>query len=237
MIRKAIKSAKLFGTAVGITAISAGGWAGYLRASGNFHVVDEGAVYRSGQLSGPQFSARIRENGIRTIINLRGNNAGSRWYDDEVKASAAADVAHIDFPISASRELTDQQITQLAGLLTTSPRPILIHCEGGADRTGLPRRCTSWRSTDVLRPRQQANFHSVTAIFPGCGAAPTQWTSRSRGLYRTFLSRIRQRHHGPDWKRPNDCRYRVCHRASRRWQRRGSLDITWREVFDRPSSV
>jgi protein tyrosine/serine phosphatase len=137
MIRKAMKLIKVFGASVGIVIAAAGGWAGYLRLSGNFHAVDEGAVYRSGQLSGSQFSSRIRENGIRTIINLRGNNAGRAWYDSELKASEAAGVGHIDFPISASRELTDEQITQLAGFLTTSPRPILIHCEGGADRTGL----------------------------------------------------------------------------------------------------
>ena len=137
MIQSAIRPLKLFGAAVGVVIAAAGGWAGYLRLSGNFHAVDEGAVYRSGQLSGTQFSARIRENGIRTIINLRGNNAGSSWYDDELKASEAAGVGHVDFPISATHALTDQQITQLAGLLTTSPRPILIHCEGGADRTGL----------------------------------------------------------------------------------------------------
>jgi protein tyrosine/serine phosphatase len=137
MYRTTVKSLKLIGAVVGVVAASGGGWAGYLRLSGNFHVVDQGAVYRSGQLSGSQFSARIRENGIRTIIDLRGNNAGSPWYDDEVRASDAAGVRHVDFPISASRQLTDQQISRLAGLLTSSPRPILIHCEGGADRTGL----------------------------------------------------------------------------------------------------
>jgi protein tyrosine/serine phosphatase len=105
--------------------------------TGNFHAVDEGAAYRSGQLSGSQFSTRIRENRIRTIINLRGENGGSPWYDDELKASNSAGVSHVDFPISASRELTDQQVTQLAELLATSPRPILIHCDGGADRSGL----------------------------------------------------------------------------------------------------
>jgi protein tyrosine/serine phosphatase len=137
MNHRVIKSLKHLSAAAGIVAALAGGWAGYLRLSGNFHTVDEGTFYRSGQLSGSQFASRIRENGIRTIINLRGNNAGSPWYDDELKASAGAGVDHIDFPISASRELTDQQLTQLTGLLTTLPRPILVHCEGGADRTGL----------------------------------------------------------------------------------------------------
>ncbi|WP_213741181.1 dual specificity protein phosphatase family protein [Bradyrhizobium sp. dw_411] len=128
---------KRLGAVAGVIIALTGTWAGYLRLSGNFHAVEEGAIYRSGQLSGSQFSNRIRENGIRTIINLRGNNAGSLWYDDEMKASAAAGVEHVDFPISASRELTNDQVSQLLGLLRTSARPILIHCEAGADRTGL----------------------------------------------------------------------------------------------------
>lgn len=128
---------KRLGATIGVVAALAGGWAGYLRLSGNFHPVDEGVIYRSGQLSGAQFVSRIQENHIRTIINLRGNNSGRPWYDDEMKASAAAGVHHIDFPISAGRELTDDQVSKLAIFLKESPRPILIHCEGGADRSGL----------------------------------------------------------------------------------------------------
>jgi protein tyrosine/serine phosphatase len=128
---------KRLGATIGVVAALAGGWAGYLRLSGNFHPVDEGVIYRSGQLSGAQFASRIQEKHIRTIINLRGNNSGRPWYDDEMKASAAAGVQHINFPISAGRELTDDQVSKLAVFLKESPRPILIHCEGGADRSGL----------------------------------------------------------------------------------------------------
>jgi hypothetical protein len=70
------------------------GWAGYLHLSGNFHAVEDGAVYRSGQLSGAELSSRIREKGILTIINLHGNNAGSPWYDsmDRTFARVSSDV-------------------------------------------------------------------------------------------------------------------------------------------------
>lgn len=128
---------KRFGQSTAIIALLIGGWAGYLRLSGNFHLVENGTVYRSGQLSGDQFVDRIRANGIRTIINLRGNNAGRSWYEDEIKASATAGVTHIDFPISSGRQLTDDQIAHLTDHLRNAVRPILIHCEAGSDRTGL----------------------------------------------------------------------------------------------------
>lgn len=128
---------KRAGAGVALVAVLIGAWVGFVRISGNFHAVEQGAVYRSAQLSGAQFARRIRENGVRTILNLRGTQTDSRWYDDEVAASEAAHVQHIDYPISAGQELTDDQVNTLVGLLRNSPRPILIHCEAGADRSGL----------------------------------------------------------------------------------------------------
>lgn len=137
MKRRILKWLKRSGATLGVIAALAGGWAGYLRLSGNFHVVEEGVFYRSAQLSGPQFEERIKANGIRTIINLRGNNAGQPWYDAEIRASQAAGVQHIDLALSAIRELTDEQLQRLTALLQGSQRPILVHCEGGADRSGI----------------------------------------------------------------------------------------------------
>jgi protein tyrosine phosphatase (PTP) superfamily phosphohydrolase (DUF442 family) len=114
-----------------------GGCVGCVRFSGNFHTVEDGVLYRSAQLSLEQFRERIKANGIKTIINLRGSNPGERWYADELDASKKANVHHIDFPLSAIREVSDEKIARLIELLRDSPRPILIHCEGGADRTGL----------------------------------------------------------------------------------------------------
>lgn len=132
-----LRWAKRLGATIGIVAALGGGWAGYLRLSGNVHPVEDGAVYRSAQLNEHQFTREIKAHGIRTILNLRGNNTGQTWYDAEIRASTATGVQHVDFPLSARTELTDQQVSQITTLLRDLPRPLLIHCEGGADRTGL----------------------------------------------------------------------------------------------------
>jgi protein tyrosine/serine phosphatase len=123
--------------ALAVAAGLAGGWSGYLRLTGNFHAVEEGVIYRSAQLSGNALSSRIREHGLRSVINLRGTNPGKAWYDEEIKASSTAGVQHVDFGLSSARELTDEQIEKLTALLRDAPRPLLIHCEAGADRSGL----------------------------------------------------------------------------------------------------
>lgn len=128
---------KRTGIALGVAILLPLSWAGYLRLSGNFHTVENGVLYRSGQLSGPQLSDRITENGIRTVINFRGYNAERFWYDEELTASSAAGVQHVDFPLSSGKELTDDQLLRLTALLQDAPRPMLIHCEAGADRSGL----------------------------------------------------------------------------------------------------
>jgi hypothetical protein len=76
MKQRIIRALRLVGASVSALVILNAGWAGYLHLSGNFHAVEDGAVYRSGQLSGDELSSRIRENGILTIINLRGKQ---RW--------------------------------------------------------------------------------------------------------------------------------------------------------------
>lgn len=134
---QAVRGLKGLGAIVGIVAALAGTWAGYLRLSGNFHAVEKGVLYRSAQLSRRQFAEHIRESGIRSILNLRGKNKGSAWYDDEIEVSSVSGVRHVDYPISARRDLTDREIDEIVAMLRDLPRPILVHCEGGADRSAL----------------------------------------------------------------------------------------------------
>jgi protein tyrosine/serine phosphatase len=103
----------------------------------NFHSVIAGEVYRSSQPSAETIAQLHSEYGIRTIINLRGENAGHGWYDREVAQAKVLDINHIDFRMSARHELTQEQAAKLVELMRDAPKPLLIHCQAGADRTGL----------------------------------------------------------------------------------------------------
>lgn len=105
--------------------------------SGNMHEVVPGELYRSAQLDPSQLGEYVKENRIATVLNLRGPNPNAPWYQDEIKESAELGVKHIDFAMKASRELTDEQAMKLIAVMRDAPKPLLIHCRSGADRTGL----------------------------------------------------------------------------------------------------
>jgi protein tyrosine/serine phosphatase len=120
-----------------LTAATAGGYYEYVESGGNLHAVEEGTVYRSRQLSGPELERVIGTYGIRSVLNLRGANPGSPWYDVETEVSAAHDVAHYDYRISARRPVSPAQVDEILAIVRVAPKPLLIHCQAGADRTGL----------------------------------------------------------------------------------------------------
>ena len=110
---------------------------GYVYETGNFHTVAVDQAYRSGQLDEQQLTRYIKSYKIKTIVNLRGPNAGSMWYQDELRISDQLGVLHHDFDISAKQEVSDETLDTILHLMRDVPKPILIHCGSGADRSGL----------------------------------------------------------------------------------------------------
>src|SRR5258708_5653148 len=81
-----------------LVSIAAGSvYLGVLQLSGNFHVVVPNELYRSAQPSAgsiAEIEARYR---IRTIFNLRGENAGKGWYEAEKATSEKLGITLVDF--------------------------------------------------------------------------------------------------------------------------------------------
>lgn len=108
----------------------------WLWGGDRFRAVIPGEVYRSAQLSGPEFSAAIAEHGLKTIINLRHPDEGADWYREELAATAAAGVEHHSVGMLQEAPNYDR-VLDLYELLQTAERPLLVHCQSGIDRSGL----------------------------------------------------------------------------------------------------
>ena len=102
----------------------------------NFHPVIPNEVYRSAQPDIDCLTYDIKYH-IKSVINLRGENKDKSWYDSEVVISRFLHVKHYDLRLSAYKLPTPTQLRKLVNILQTAPRPILIHCAGGSDRSGL----------------------------------------------------------------------------------------------------
>ncbi len=102
----------------------------------NFHVVQEGALYRSAQLSGHELDTYIKRYGIKTIINLRGKYPEQRWYVDEKASVDRNNVMLCDIPNDADILTSKENLITLLNIFDHASRPLLVHCLAGADRTG-----------------------------------------------------------------------------------------------------
>lgn len=117
--------------------VASAAFLGVQYASGNFHEVERGQLYRSGQLNPAEFRGYVERYGIRSIVNLRGPNEDSTWYREELAEARTLGVTHVDFKMSATRETPVDRVDELERILRDVPKPVLIHCQAGSDRSGL----------------------------------------------------------------------------------------------------
>ena len=179
--RENILKIRSFFKKLGIVVVCLGVFSG----CSNFHEVTPGNLYRSAQLSGRGFDHYIKKYGIKTVINLRGGSPGAKWYDDEMNTMKKDSVLHIDIPLSATHYVPSQKIDSIMGVASIVPRPILVHCRGGADRSGLF--CASWRLKIENYPAEKSS-KQLSFIY---GHIPFSRWSNTKAMDSSFNDYVR----------------------------------------------
>ncbi len=103
----------------------------------NFGVVEEGRVYRSGQMMPYQLERLIRTHGIRTVINTREEDAPAWLMKGEEDACRRNGARMVRIPMPGDGKGTYEQYDQAFAVLSDpGAGPVLVHCARGAYRTG-----------------------------------------------------------------------------------------------------
>lgn len=100
----------------------------------NRHRIAEGA-WRSAQPA-PHDITRLARDGIRTIVNLRGQRQGGTYWLEEA-ACARHGIRLIDFQVRSRAAPTLAELRGARDLFERLDEPFLMHCKSGADRAGL----------------------------------------------------------------------------------------------------
>lgn len=141
-------------------------WATAMQADGlsNFYKVSD-RLYRSAQPSREGLS-KLKEFGIKTVVNLRS------FHSDRKKLGNAA-LAYEHLYMKAWHPEEKEVIRFLRLVNDESRGPVLVHCQHGADRTGLM--CAvyrvavqGWTKEDALKEMKDGgyNYHSIWRNIP-----------------------------------------------------------------------
>ncbi|MDY3556304.1 dual specificity protein phosphatase family protein [Gemmata sp. JC717] len=110
----------------------------------NFRVVEEGVLYRSGQLTPAGLDGVIRDHGIRTVVSLRTSRTAAPPPDSwEQGVCAAKGLKHVRivprvWGANEKGEIPAEQAVRefLAVVGAKENHPVLVHCFAGIHRTG-----------------------------------------------------------------------------------------------------
>jgi tyrosine-protein phosphatase SIW14 len=98
----------------------------------NFHQVNE-HLYRGAQ---PQAGGmkELAARGIKTVINLRGPDEGTRAEEAEAES---AGLRYYSVPLPGFGRPRDEQVEKVLALIDDAKNwPVFVHCHHGEDRTG-----------------------------------------------------------------------------------------------------
>jgi tyrosine-protein phosphatase SIW14 len=98
----------------------------------NLHKVSD-ALYRGAQpLTG--YAGKLGELGVKTIVNLRGEDEISR---DEQKEAETAGLRYFNISMPGLSAPSDEQVNRVLAIIDNPEnQPVFIHCKRGSDRTG-----------------------------------------------------------------------------------------------------
>lgn len=100
----------------------------------NFYEVAPGA-YRSNHPTHKRF-AEMRDNGIKTVLNLRGAGQSAHYLSEEASCRELG-LTLISTTLHARAAASREELLQLIGIFKTIEKPFVMHCKSGADRAGL----------------------------------------------------------------------------------------------------
>jgi protein tyrosine/serine phosphatase len=103
----------------------------------NFHWVVPGEAARAMQAWAGGVRPFLKKRGIRAIINLRGRNDDLGWWKTETADARALGIAHLDAMLDSRRLPTRGMLVTLIESFDAAPKPFLLKCSGGQDRTSF----------------------------------------------------------------------------------------------------
>ncbi|HEY1684086.1 MAG TPA: tyrosine-protein phosphatase [Tepidisphaeraceae bacterium] len=102
----------------------------------NFHPIIANEAYRSAQPSPAFLKKIVAQNHIRSIIKFN-REVESSWSQEEFSEAKKLGVDIFYIPIGVSELPSRNDMIHILSAIDHAPRPLLVHCKTGADRTGL----------------------------------------------------------------------------------------------------
>jgi hypothetical protein len=103
----------------------------------NFHWVVPGECARAAQAWAGGVGPFLERRGIKALINLRGRNDDLSWWKNETGAAQARGIAHLDAMLDSRKLPTQAMLVRLIEAFDSAPRPFVLKCSGGQDRTSF----------------------------------------------------------------------------------------------------
>lgn len=118
-------------------ALAAGAWWGVQRyVLFNAAAVIEGEVYRSAQPSPAHIEKLARKHGIGTVVSLM-RAEEPLFRDIERDRVEQLGLEYRWVPVHNLRKPTRTELLRMIEVVEETPRPLLVHCMAGADRSGV----------------------------------------------------------------------------------------------------